>query len=190
MSSDGIIRIVIGVDFTQVGDHALDEAIRYARVTDRAELHPVFVIAEDRSRNLEQTNDALTKARDALRDRLVARSDAASWRGEQNVVFHVRIGDPVEVLHQVAVDVDGDLIVVGTHGRRGLEKMLLGSVAEKLVRTARVPVLVARPKQIEDLPRTERPDPADPSRDIHQQRVMASERLTLGRRSSHISGLV
>lgn len=56
----------------------------------------------------------------------------------------VRTGDPVEGLLAAAGAVDADQIVVGTHGREGVSRILLGSVAEALVRQAPVPVTVVR----------------------------------------------
>jgi nucleotide-binding universal stress UspA family protein len=190
MSNDSTIRIVVGVDFTEVGDHALDEAIRYAVKLNDNELHPVFVIAEQSKRKLEEIDRALEEAREQLRERVVKHCEALGQRWDQQIVFHVRLGEPAEAIHQVAVDVDADLIVVGTHARKGLSKMLLGSVAEELVRTARVPVMVARPKQLDDLEKTPQPEPGRPGEDLHQQRVMSSEAISFGKRPSHIAGLV
>ena len=53
----------------------------------------------------------------------------------------IRAGVPWEEVLNAATQLKADLIVMGTHGRRGLERALLGSVAEKVVRMARVPVL-------------------------------------------------
>jgi nucleotide-binding universal stress UspA family protein len=53
----------------------------------------------------------------------------------------LRVGAPWEEVLGAAKDVKADLIVMGTHGRRGIGRALLGSVAEKVVRMARVPVL-------------------------------------------------
>lgn len=188
--SDGIIRIVVGVDFTEVGDHALDESIRYAMKIQNSELHPVFVIAEPAKRQLGEAERNLEEARDKLHARVVERCEATGQRFDQQMVFHVRLGEPAEAIHQVAVDVEADVIVVGTHGRRGLSKMLLGSVAEELVRTARVPVMVARPKQLDDLAKSPQPEDARPGEDLHAARIMASEKVTVGKRPSHIAGLV
>ncbi len=73
-----------------------------------------------------------------------------------NVSMHIRFGRPAEALAQVAVDYDGDVIVVGTHGRRGFEKLMLGSVAERVLHIAHCPVLVARPKDYRGLPVSDR----------------------------------
>ena len=58
----------------------------------------------------------------------------------------MRVGVPSDELTQVASDKNADLVVVGTHGRTGLSRILLGSVAEATVRKAACPVLVIRPK--------------------------------------------
>lgn len=186
---DGTIRIVVGVDFTELGDQALDEAIRYLAKIDNDELHAAFVIAQP-PKNLAEAERALEVAQTRLRERVVERCEATGQRWDQRVVFHVRIGDPAKALHQIAVDVDADLIVVGTHARRGLAKMLIGSVAEDLVRTAHVPIMVSRKKELAELPRSAEPDPARPGEDLHDQRVLADEHLSFGKRPSHISGLV
>ena len=57
----------------------------------------------------------------------------------------VRQGIPVDIVSRVARELDAELVVVGTHARKGLEHALLGSVAERLIRTCPCPVLVARP---------------------------------------------
>jgi nucleotide-binding universal stress UspA family protein len=56
----------------------------------------------------------------------------------------LEIGDPRSQIEQVSRRVGADLIVMGTHGRHGLQRLLLGSVAESIVRTARCPVLLVR----------------------------------------------
>jgi len=59
----------------------------------------------------------------------------------------VEVGVAWEQILRVARDEAADLIVIGTHGRTGLNRLLLGSVAERVVREARCPVLTVRPPQ-------------------------------------------
>ncbi len=59
----------------------------------------------------------------------------------------VRVGDARDVILQMADELKADLIVMGTHGRRGISRALLGSVAEMVVRTSQVPVLTVREKK-------------------------------------------
>ncbi|HKA04796.1 MAG TPA: universal stress protein, partial [Acidimicrobiales bacterium] len=54
---------------------------------------------------------------------------------------HLEVGDPIDTILGVAHDLPADLIVMGTHGRTGLRRLLMGSVAEQIVRRATCPVL-------------------------------------------------
>jgi len=68
------------------------------------------------------------------------------------VDYRLEEGDPATVIQQVAQEVNADLIVMGTHGRKGLVRLLLGSVAEQTVRQAPCPVLTVRQPFAEVLP--------------------------------------
>lgn len=57
----------------------------------------------------------------------------------------VKVGVPVDEITQIAADEKADMIVIGTHGRSGLGRLLLGSVAERVVRMAPCPVLTVGP---------------------------------------------
>jgi nucleotide-binding universal stress UspA family protein len=191
-----LTRIVVGVDFTRTGDHALCHAMQLAQMAPNSELHVTFVIESDRDVHSADKLDALSselqeKLAD-LRERVeftCAPHEGAASFG-QDIVFHVRIGSPAEALHQVAVDVDADVIVVGTHGRTGVEKLLLGSVAEKLIRIAHLPVLIARPKEVASMRKSDRPDPARPGEDLHAGSLVHRARVELTPRTPHISGLI
>jgi nucleotide-binding universal stress UspA family protein len=56
------------------------------------------------------------------------------------------VGEPAAEILEVAKEAKVDLIVVGTHGRTGLEHALMGSIAERVVRRAHCPVLTVRPQ--------------------------------------------
>jgi hypothetical protein len=55
---------------------------------------------------------------------------------------------PAAAIAQLAADLEADLVLVGTHGRRGFSRVLLGSVAEGVVRLAPCPVMVMRPREV------------------------------------------
>lgn len=61
-----------------------------------------------------------------------------------NIEMEVRLGDPGQIACDRAEELAAELIVVGSHGRTGLTRMLLGSVAERVVRLAHCPVLVVK----------------------------------------------
>lgn len=58
---------------------------------------------------------------------------------------HTMNGDPAEKIVEIALAEDADLIITSTHGAKGLEKILLGSVAERVLKRAHCPVLIMNP---------------------------------------------
>jgi universal stress protein family protein len=103
----------------------------------------------------------LSDATDLVRRYVEQRREAFSGSlGSVSVRPHLRLEAPAHELAQIASDLEADLVVVGTHGRRGVARLLLGSVAEAVVRLAPCPVLVVRPKALpEEVPRIEPPCP-------------------------------
>jgi hypothetical protein len=71
-------------------------------------------------------------------------SAEARGRFEGRVVGHIAAGDAWREIVQLASNLRADLVVVGTTDRKGLKRLVLGSVAERVVRKAQCPVLVAR----------------------------------------------
>jgi nucleotide-binding universal stress UspA family protein len=189
-------RIAVGVDFTDTGDHALREAMRLVRQLPGSELHIVHVLVADKTlhsaQKLDQLSNDLRGKVDELRAHVsqICAPPAGNDPYSQETIFHVRIGEPAAALHQAAADIDADMIVVGTHGRTGVEKLILGSVAEELIRTARVPVVVAHPKDFSSSRRSERPDAARPGENLHPTGISHRLHLSFSSRTSHISGLV
>jgi nucleotide-binding universal stress UspA family protein len=66
------------------------------------------------------------------------------------VVIKVECGDPAEKIVDYARQEGVDLVVMGTHGRKGLEHVICGSVAENVVRHSEVPVLTVNPHRVKD----------------------------------------
>jgi len=64
------------------------------------------------------------------------------------VRYHVKNGDPFECILDGAEDLMSDLIVLATHGRTGIKRLVIGNVAEKVVRHAPCPVLTVKPKAV------------------------------------------
>lgn len=85
---------------------------------------------------VDQARDARQVAAQGIVDR--ARRDGVPIR---TLIWE---GDPAESIIEAAVAEDVDLVVVGSHGRRGVERLVMGSVSEQVVRTSPVPVIVAR----------------------------------------------
>ena len=74
------------------------------------------------------------------------RADAEKLAGGPRVTAEKAVGEPAAEILEVARERGADLIVMGTHGRTGLEHALMGSIAERVVRRAHCPVLTERPQ--------------------------------------------
>ena len=87
--------------------------------------------------------DLETRARTSARKRLAELSAAAARSGVQ-VRTHLADGAPEREVARLARRRHADLVVIGTHGRTGLSRAFMGSVAERIVRAAPCPVLAVR----------------------------------------------
>ncbi len=190
------LRIVVGVSSSEGADHGLCEAMRLAQQVRDSELHVTHVIKSDGKlhdkHKLAHLSDDLRACIDDLRNHVTrvcapAHETAAFT---QATVFHVRIGDPASALIQVAVDVDADMIVVGTREREAADKPTLGPVVEALTRDAPLTVVVVHPKDLSGRQKTPHMDPARPGDDFRQHELSARVHLEFLPRTSHISGLL
>ncbi|HEY5372636.1 MAG TPA: universal stress protein [Polyangiaceae bacterium] len=155
--------ILVGIDFSELADRALDEALLLASKQADAEVHVLAVLpvptldaryAIPAYAFLDEP-ESLAKAIERLRTHLQIHFEKFGLKHPQaafppRVVSHVNIGNPAHAIAQLASDLAADIIVVGTHNRRGVERMLLGSVAEGTVRYAHCPVLVIPAEQPHD----------------------------------------
>ncbi len=134
-------KIVVGVDFSGESAIAMEHAVHVAQLTG-AEI--VSVHARPLPGNREAIVPLATTASRSLDQELLKlRCERYSHRG--TVVSHVFIdATPDAGLSAVASAMDADLIVVGSHDRKGTRRLLAGSVAERVVKLAGVSVMVAR----------------------------------------------
>jgi nucleotide-binding universal stress UspA family protein len=63
---------------------------------------------------------------------------------DDEIEHHLRSGEPAAEMNSMAAEVSADMIIIGTHGGSGIKHLLMGSVAESILRTADVPVLSVR----------------------------------------------
>ena len=139
-------NILVATDFGELADRALDYAIELAAKFD-ATVHlvhnlsvPTIGIPDVGPVPHAAAIDGLVREGEGMLQNVVARSRARATFG--NVIL--RIGDPRDAIVEVAKEVHADLIVIGTHGRHGVARALLGSVAEAVVRAAPCPVMTVR----------------------------------------------
>ena len=141
-----VTRILVPTDFSAASDAALDFARELAtqfgasidllHVFDDPFTSGAFVGDGTVMMPVELRQTMENRARDLLTPRHEAH--VASLPGSSKALL---MGSPAKSIVEHATETHADLIVMGTHGRGGLGHLLLGSVAERVVRTARCPVL-------------------------------------------------
>lgn len=141
-------RILVPTDGSAGIGRVIDHAAQLAQKHD-AELHFLYVVNTASFANLpmETSWESVTSM---LRDEgETALADAKSRVGEQAAKTVIVDGSPSREIVEYAVRERCDLIVMGTNGRGGLNRLLLGSIAERVVRNSKIPVLTVRISEAE-----------------------------------------
>jgi nucleotide-binding universal stress UspA family protein len=151
--------VVVGYDFSHSGGAALHRAVTLAARAPCHVLHVVCVIdPKEAIPSIPSYNgiDDMYAARvqAALASEIQGELDKAEIQTRVHFFVHARIGHPVGEILELAREVSADLIVVGSRGVTGVERLLVGSISERVVREAGCTVEVARAKHY--------PDVADP----------------------------
>ena len=143
-------RILVAVDGSSTSGLALQEAIKLAGEI-RAQLRIVHVVdIVNLNLSVEFPNpteiwDSMIKAGKEILRKAAAVANEAGIAVESGLIEIDTLGQRIPEM--IAADADAwsaELIVIGTHGRRGLSRLLMGSVAEGVVRVATKPVLLIR----------------------------------------------
>jgi len=135
-------RILVPTDGSAGASVALEEALGMAERFD-ATVHSLYVVDVTASGGETGAAELLDSFQEIGENTTRAALDRAENAGVDATADVVH-GTPHQTILEYVDDNDIDLIVMGTHGRTGLERYLLGSVTEKVVRTADVPVLTVR----------------------------------------------
>jgi nucleotide-binding universal stress UspA family protein len=142
-------RILVPVDFSEDSLSALAYAGDLAR-TSNAELQVLYVVEPvyyaapaDMYATSANLGMLLDEQRRGGKEQLARIATSLKKKGRRVRTF-LKTGSPAQEIVDTAKRQRADLIVVSTHGRTGLAHMLMGSVAEKVVRTATCPVLTVR----------------------------------------------
>lgn len=192
MASTNIpFTIVVGIDFSDTTDLTLDQSIELASTRGGGEIHVVYVEDELTSPRVPaadperatHTSDILERVQQRVAARLAEAVKKAPLK-LGHVIAHVRRGAPAENIVQLAAHLDADLIVIGTHGRRGVQRLLLGSVAERVLRLARCAVFSVRPKDHDGLGKVPEIEPPCPEC-VKTRQASEGKELWCARHSEH-----
>ena len=132
--------VLVPTDGSRSADAAVARGIDLAAETD-ATLHLITLVDTSKPWTAVVDEGALDGAGKEILDNAILRAEAADVDVIEGSVGR---GDPETAIRDYVTDHDIDLVVMGTHGRTGLNRYLLGSVTEHVVRTAEAPVLSVR----------------------------------------------
>jgi nucleotide-binding universal stress UspA family protein len=145
-------KIVVPVDGSSTSDLGLSEAIKLARLTGArlVLLHAIDTVAvaaiPDAAAAAARLFEAMRESGEQILSRAGGMAANAGVAAE-SVLLDTLSGRVSDLVVEEARKRHADLIVMGTHGRRGVGRVLLGSDAEQVVRNASVPVLLVRGRE-------------------------------------------
>ncbi|QRV16082.1 universal stress protein [Haloterrigena salifodinae] len=143
-------RILVPTDGSETAEAAIDHALELAERYD-AVVHTLYVVDTDSmsltlgAEQLDRIEQGKFGEMDEVRERAERATDYVADRARERgleVVEHVSAGKPHSLIAEYVEDNDIDLVVMGSHGRSGIRRTLLGSVTERTLRSTRAPVLV------------------------------------------------
>jgi nucleotide-binding universal stress UspA family protein len=136
------ITLLVAVDYSDLSQLVIAYSIDLMRQNLAGQAHFLHVSSASPSNPAERARrNALLLA--WLGDRL---KETERVPEPVTLVAHEAHGDPAKVIVQTASDLEADMLIIGTHGRTGVQRVMMGSTAENVVRHAGCPVLVVRPK--------------------------------------------
>ena len=142
-----IKKILYATDFSDSSVPACEYALTLANLA-KAQVHVLHVIGEfaDRRKSMIQPEAMALLEREVEVQAIKDMEGFCKERFDGEIPFttEVVMGIPFQEIIKKAGELSADLIVVGTHGRTGLEHVIVGSTAERLVRRSPIPVLTVR----------------------------------------------
>jgi nucleotide-binding universal stress UspA family protein len=133
--------IVVPLDFSEQSFRALDRALEM--VQSPSHVHVIHVL-QDLTVGVPEFALGVLERERQVREVTQALYDKFADERHRGLRVHVRFGDPGSDIAKYAEEVQADLIVMPSHGRTGLKRLLIGSVAERVVRLAGCPVMVLK----------------------------------------------
>lgn len=143
-------RLLVPVDFSEASRHALqlgaDLAARFEAELDVVHVVPHVTAVEGAEILVEAEGASKLPFERWTRTRATEDLEAfmSRTRALPSVTKHVELGDPGRTICRLAEEGGYDLVAMGTHGRQGVERWMMGSVAERVAREAPCPVLTTR----------------------------------------------
>ncbi len=134
-------KVVVPIDFSDQSFEAVDVGL--SLVDEPSHLHVIHVMQDVTAAQPGMLFSVLDEAqrRDQTAEGLRNRLSDPKYGG---VATHVSFGDPGQTVAEFAEKIDAELIVLPSHGRGGISRLVMGSVAERITRLSHCPVLILR----------------------------------------------
>jgi nucleotide-binding universal stress UspA family protein len=149
------VQVIIAYDFSPSAEEAVLRGIELACRAPQHVLHVVVAIDAHNGFPIAPTEHVdyiyAERLQQMVTARMVAGFTGRETASEVQFYVHARIGKPAEQILQLAHELGADLIMIGSHGKTGVERFVLGSVSERIVREAHCAVIVARAKTYPDV---------------------------------------
>lgn len=141
-------KILVAIDGSDVADHAFESALQLAK-TENAQLFALHVIESPHfylpEAGIDPTpiHEAMVDEGERITQQARDRLKKEGVHGQSGMLDNFLSGhDTVDQIQHMADEFDADLVVMGTHGRSGFKRLMLGSVAEAFIRMSTRPVLL------------------------------------------------
>ena len=139
-------RILFPTDFSECSKSVLPYVLSFAEA-HKSHLTILNVVEFEEVQHVATGQAATESEGSYLADRTEALQAMAGPRANIHIDYVVREGHPFKEILRLADESDIDIIIMATHGRTGFEHILIGSVAEKVVRHSERPVLIVKPRK-------------------------------------------
>lgn len=154
--SDKPIQMVVGYDFSTTAQVSLERAIHLCQSEPAHVMHIIVALDGKGSLGILEKKGRVTYEdalviQETVERYVTTKLETLTPDYEVHFFVHVRLGHPADEILRLCEEVGAHLVLVGSHGRTGLTRVLMGSVSEKIVREAKCPVLVVRNRGYEDV---------------------------------------
>lgn len=155
MSDPKPIQVLVAYDFSDTAENTIERAINVALRAPQHLIHFLAVLDPRKGLGLHPNRKIdfqySEEVQELLKEAVHKQLEEMSPGSDVHFFVHTRIGNPAEEILQTAELLGADLIFIGSHGRTGIKRLMLGSVSERVVREAKCPVMVVRDKGYEDV---------------------------------------
>jgi len=152
-------KIIVALDGSMDSKRAMAVAIQEAKLRN-AELHPVFVIQyvvgggvpfDPVSALPDGSSEIMNEVMENEAERVLNNASEDCGDAGVNVITHTLFGDPRDAILDLSEEISADMIILGSSGKTGLERMIMGSVSSAVVQHSKITTMIVKGKKEDNL---------------------------------------